>query len=321
MDHHHAGRVEAALSAGGAARSALVASWQRSASLHHLRPGEHRPPNRVDDRTLSRHREGSSHLLSVVQPNLDHLYAAVGNSGCCVLLADKDGILIERRGAIADDETFEGWGLWTGTVWDERSEGTNGIGTCLAEGRALTVYRDEHFFTRNIGLSCTTAPIHDEHGQLIAALDVSSCRNDLTRDVMRLIAMAVTDAARRIETENFRRAFSKARIVIVGEESSLGPARLIAVDQDDLVIGATRAARQFLSLSSEQMRIPLPASDLLADRRDLAQSGLEKAERSALQRALARAGGNVSAAASQLGISRATLHRKMKRLALRHRVP
>jgi transcriptional regulator of acetoin/glycerol metabolism len=44
---------------------------------------------------------------------------------------------------------------------------------------------------------------------------------------------------------------------------------------------------------------------------------LERAERGALRRALASSGGNVSAAARALGISRATLHRKMRSLGIR----
>ncbi|RUU07552.1 sigma-54-dependent Fis family transcriptional regulator, partial [Mesorhizobium sp. M7A.T.Ca.TU.009.01.3.2] len=39
--------------------------------------------------------------------------------------------------------------------------------------------------------------------------------------------------------------------------------------------------------------------------------------RSAVQRALARSEGNVSAAAQNLGISRATLHRKLARFSIR----
>ncbi|MEC9403231.1 MAG: helix-turn-helix domain-containing protein, partial [Pseudomonadota bacterium] len=57
---------------------------------------------------------------------------------------------------------------------------------------------------------------------------------------------------------------------------------------------------------------PLPASDLLG--REDGPSGFEKAERAAVIRALARAGGNVSEAARALGIGRATLYRRMKRL-------
>ena len=191
-------------------------------------------------------------LLRAADASLDRLYLAVGGVGCCVLLADRDGIPVDRRGAVADDDTFDEWGLWTGTVWSEDSEGTNGIGTCLADQRALTIHRDQHFFSRNTLLSCTTAPIYDHEGNLAAALDVSSCRSDLTEGFVNLIAMAVGDAARRIEAENFRLAFPNARILLapVGER---GAGALIAVDADDLVVGATRAARQALGITQQAL--------------------------------------------------------------------
>jgi transcriptional regulator of acetoin/glycerol metabolism len=43
---------------------------------------------------------------------------------------------------------------------------------------------------------------------------------------------------------------------------------------------------------------------------------MAEAEKAALLRALSRTHGNVSQAAAALGISRATLHRKMKKLDL-----
>jgi transcriptional regulator of acetoin/glycerol metabolism len=43
---------------------------------------------------------------------------------------------------------------------------------------------------------------------------------------------------------------------------------------------------------------------------------LVEAERAALRRVLSRTNGNVSQAAGLLGISRATMHRKMKKLEL-----
>jgi transcriptional regulator of acetoin/glycerol metabolism len=45
---------------------------------------------------------------------------------------------------------------------------------------------------------------------------------------------------------------------------------------------------------------------------------IDAAERAVLQRALARAGGNVSKAAKNLNLSRATLHRKIKQFGLDH---
>ena len=90
-------------------------------------------PAERDELDLARQRIDS--LIQAAQASLDRLYAAVGGAGCCVLLADREGVPVERRGAPSDDRIFEDWGLWTGTVWSEQSEGTNGIGTCLVEKR------------------------------------------------------------------------------------------------------------------------------------------------------------------------------------------
>jgi transcriptional regulator of acetoin/glycerol metabolism len=254
-------------------------------------------------------------LIAAAQTGLDSLYLAVGGNGCCVLLADSNGVPVERRGTASDDATFEEWGLWPGTVWSEGSEGTNGIGTCLVEGRALTVHRDQHFFTRNTLLSCTTAPIYDHEGRLAAALDVSSCRADLTEGFLNLIAAAVRDTARRIEAENFRTSYPDARIVLAPAPGGAANA-LLAVDREDLVVGATRSARLALGITREMLGKSLPASDVFGTCLAYGEE-LRQAECAVLERALARADGNVTAAARALGVSRATLYRKLQKFGVR----
>ena len=178
----------------------------------------------------------------------------------------------------------------------------------------LTIHREEHFHTRNTGLSCTVAPIHDHRGRLAAALDVSSCRDDLTEDFARLIAATVADAARRIEARNFRTAFPGARIVLA-PEADWGSGALLAIGEDDLIIGATSAARIACGITDAMLDRMLPAAAILSDAAGDGEE-LGTAERGVLHRALARSGGNVSAAAKALGVSRATLHRKMRRVGL-----
>jgi transcriptional regulator of acetoin/glycerol metabolism len=121
-------------------------------------------------------------MLSLAAPSLDRLFQSVGGVGCCVLLSDRDGVPLDRRGATADDLTFENWGLWPGTLWSEAQEGANGIGTCLAEGRAVAIHRNQHFLARNTALGCIAAPIHDAVGIMIGVLGVLSCRSDLTEE-------------------------------------------------------------------------------------------------------------------------------------------
>lgn len=310
---HHAARIEAAIASGQAARSALVASWRRSSRLHRLDPGGRTAPMRLTEAELREARERIAPLLAAAQGAMDRLYQAVGAAGCCVLLADREGVPVDRRGMVADDATFQSWGLWTGALWSEEHEGTNGIGTCLVEQRPLTIDRDQHFFARNTLLSCTAVPIYDHEAALAGVLDVSSCRTDRTDAFAGLIALATGEAAKRIEADLFRKAFAHARIVLTqAADGSCGG--LIAVDADDLVIGATRSARVALGLAPGRALQPVPAADLLGD--DAARDHLAGGQRAVLQRALLRAGGNVSAAAKALGISRATLHRKLKRFRL-----
>ncbi len=299
------------------ARSEIAASWVRSWRRYGLDPDDCSPPGTVTAQELRDARERLGPLLRLAQPSLDMLFQAVGGTGCCVLLTDCDSVLVDRRGAVGDDDAFYRWGLWTGAVWSEASEGTNGIGTCIAEARPLTIHRDQHFHTRNIGLSCSVAPVYDHLGRIAAALDVSSCRADLTEGFVGLIATAVADAARRIETLNFYQAFPDARIVLAPDVDRHATA-LLAVDRDDLIVGATRAARLAYSLTDSKLARKLPANMILSALSD-GGSDLVGAERSAVQRALAATDGNVSAAAKMLGISRATLHRKINRLGVSHR--
>jgi transcriptional regulator of acetoin/glycerol metabolism len=283
--------------------------------LHHLDPAGRGLPLRLSEAELRQARERIAPLLAAAQGAMDRLYQAVGAAGCCVLLADGEGVPVNRRGTPADDATFQSWGLWTGTLWSEEHEGTNGIGTCVVEQRPLTIDRDQHFFTRNTLLSCTAVPIYDHEAAFAGVLDVSSCRADRTDAFSNLIALAAGEAARRIEADLFRRAFAHARIVLTQapDGQSVG---LVAVDADDLVIGATRSARAALGIAPGRPLQPVPASDLLGG--DTAHDHLDGGQRAVLQRALLRAGGNVSAAAKALGVSRATLHRKLKRFEIKH---
>ena len=299
----HLATIETALARGEAARSPVVASWSRSARLHGLDPTRPGAADRMTAQELSLARDRTAPLIRAAAPNLDRLFQAVGAVGCCVLLADLDGVPLERRGAAVDDAVFSDWGLWPGTRWSEAEQGTNGIGTCLVEERVVTIHRDQHFFARNTILSCMSAPIYGPQGKLAGVLDVSSARNDLTEGFMVLISQSVTETAQKIEAQAFRDAFPNARMVLVPGERGL-----LAVDHDDLVIGATRAARHQLGLSGDLTRQPRPAADVLGH---FERESLEDGERAVLMRALARAGGNVSAAARDLGISRATFHRKL----------
>ncbi|GAA3862002.1 GAF domain-containing protein [Celeribacter arenosi] len=297
----------------GSVGTRLTASWRRSLKRHGLNPAISDAPRRFGAFETRQRREKLGGFMDIASPKLDTLFQMVGNAGCCVLMTDQDGVVLDLRTRDGDAQTFEEWGLWHGADWSEASEGTNGIGTCLAEERQITIHRSEHFLARNTRMSCMDAPIFGPDGRLIAALDVSSCRADQTEAYARLIAGVVAQTAKQIEVDAFRAAFPKARIIAASTDRGEG-AGLLAVDHDDLVVGATRSVRRMFDLGVGTVIDPLPASDILG--RDTTLSALKRAERAALKRAIARADGNLSAAARDLGIGRATLYRRMKRLSI-----
>lgn len=299
----------------GPASSPITASWRRCLTKHGLAPDVARPPVRLTEEEFRDTLGRSGEVLEEATSELDWLFGMVGKAGCCLVFTNSDGVVLERRGVQSEDKEFRDLGLWMGALWSEASVGTNGIGTALAEGRMVTVFRDQHFLSANIGLSCASSPVRDHKGRIVAAIDVSTARRDATEMIMPVLAQAVRDSASRIEVNLFRRAYSDARIVLVPSASHAGSA-LLAVDRDDMVLGATRAARIALKLDDNMIDSGMPAADLLHEHLDVEGRDLLEAERAALRRALSRNNNNVSLTAQMLGISRATLHRKINRLGL-----
>ena len=162
-------------------------------------------------------------------------------------------------------------------------------------------------------MSCIDAPVHGPDGGLIGALDVSSARADQSQGLNSLISEAVCQIARDIEGRLFREAFPSCRILSCEETHASGPS-LLAVDKDDVVMGASRAARRRFGLPLDSGLPQCTAADIMCE--GSAAPSFDAAERAAVRRALIEANGNVMAAARALGVGRATLYRRMKRHGL-----
>ncbi|MEM6974101.1 MAG: helix-turn-helix domain-containing protein [Pseudomonadota bacterium] len=290
-------------------------SWRRCVLLHSLDPEQRSETEVADARALSTARERTQPFIEAARPDLDRLAATFGRAGCCLVLTDETGLILERRGQSADETSFKDVGLVHGASWNEAQKGTNGIGTALAQERPVSVYRDQHFLTAFADLSCATAPIRDHRGRLAGALDISSARRDMNEAIMGVYLHAAQEAAGQVEARLFRAAYDMARIILVpGAGIRQG---LLALDRDDIVIGANAAARRALSIDDDWLAAGHPASSVLEGEESQSGGSFDAAERRAIRAALAQTGGHVSEAAKLLGVSRATLHRKINRLQLR----
>jgi transcriptional regulator of acetoin/glycerol metabolism len=305
----HVKRVRAAVNSDEAARSSIVASWRRCTLNYGLDPDGKAPRLALSGAELRESRQRLEPLLHAATPMLNRLQTVVVGMGCCILLAGLDGVPVHWRGRDGDLEDLRRLGLWPGIDWSERNEGTNGIGTCLVEKREIAIHREDHFHARDVELSCVVAPIYDHQGQLAAALDIAYYGKGMFEGLINLLSFTVKEAAWQIEAANFGNAYESARLISV-PDATRGGVGLMAVDADDIVLGATRTARLTLGITEAAIRKGIPAGDLQPSTVDFVDT-IANAERGTVRRALARAGGNVSASAKALSVSRSTMKRKV----------
>jgi len=231
----------------------VAESWRRCTAGYRLNPSSHSAPNILTDSELRISREGASEVISYAQEELDRLYAILRESGYVILLCNSEGIAIHHRGNPSQAEEFKRWGIWLGGVWSEDVEGTNGIGTCITEQRPVVVHRGQHYRTRHTQLSCSGAPIFDAHGKLVSVLDASSFNPQASDQSHALALAAVKVSGRVIEERLFRETFSHAWNIAAAPSDDSSSALLLAVDKDQRVIGADRAARSVFALDDKRL--------------------------------------------------------------------
>jgi transcriptional regulator of acetoin/glycerol metabolism len=198
---HHVDRVRAIVEGRASPRAELdvSTSWHRCLNQYGLDPGAGEPAQILTSGELKDHREPLARLIHSAADELNRLHKVVGQTRYVVLLCNREGVAIDYRANAADAGQFKQWGIYLGGIWSEEVEGTNAIGTSIAERRAVTVHRAQHFRARHISLSCSSAPILDGDGRFVAALNVSCFDPTLSDRAHALTGALVKASARAIE--------------------------------------------------------------------------------------------------------------------------
>jgi transcriptional regulator of acetoin/glycerol metabolism len=230
-------------------------SWRRSATEYGVDPDSSEAPRILMSDELKQLREPLDQLIFSAQEEIDRLYKVVREAGYTLLFCDTAGVAVEHRGDEADASRFKYWGTWLGGVWPETIEGTNGIGTCIAEERPVTVHRNQHFRSRHVDLSCSAAPIFDVDGSLMAVLDVSAIDPERSQRAHALTGALTVNSARAIEERFFRERFRREWVIAVAPPEEGATGMLLAVDNNQRIVGANRAARTSLLLDDHRLRI------------------------------------------------------------------
>jgi sigma-54 dependent transcriptional regulator, acetoin dehydrogenase operon transcriptional activator AcoR len=293
--------------------------------------------------------EASQPLIQAAAPVIRLLTRAVVHTRYFAILTDARGTVIDVDGPVDRNNPRAAAIARVGVDLSERAVGTTAIGTTLSDQEPVWLHRGEHFFHDNGAFSCAGAPIWGPDGQCVGMLDLTGI--DVVEQPA--LKHLVTQSARSIEnaltTSRPHRLLLRLNWPgrVLGDDND----GLVCVDDDGRITGTNRAASDMLGLVAQ--RGPMHCSDVFAVPTDslfdaarsqrpafevplwsglrlqlLAQGPgrvagaprpashcvpLKDVEAALIRRAVEDARGNVMEAARALGISRATVYRKLTR--------
>ena len=192
-------------------------------------------------------------LCAHAMPVMETLRDQIVNTESMVVLTDAQGLILH---SIGDDDFLaraEKVALRPGAQWSEERQGTNAIGTALAERSATVVHGDQHFLEANRFLTCSSVPILDPYGDVIGVLDVTGDYRSYHQHTMALAKMSVQMIENHLFSATFRDAL---QIGFHSRPEFLGTLMegIAAFTADGRFLSANRSAQFQLGLPLSALR-------------------------------------------------------------------
>ena len=324
----------------------LERSWRRCLALGQ-RPEHRLAFDLVSPQARRRTLEANQPLIEAARPVLEQLSDALASSRYFAVVTDALGVVVDAHGPIDRSDRRADLITRVGVDLSEPSVGTTAIGAALAELQPVWLHRGEHFFADTSVYSCAGAPLFGPDGRCVGMLDLTGV-NAAERPELRHLA---AQSARSIENALVLQQPHALLLRLNWPGRALGGHEdgLLSLDADGWVTGSNDAARQMLPLLA-LAGAPTHCGELFAQRADAwfdaarrhaSAAPLEVAlwsglrlqalpqlpgqaavhvapkvplrdvEIALIRKAVADARGNVVKAAQSLGISRATVYRKL----------
>ena len=339
----------------GAIESWIAVSWQRCLERGQ-RPQDSVGFDAISATAMRRAAEASRALRAAAAPVLADLARVIAPTRYFSILTDSQGIVVDIGGQ-PDFELAPVRAIARiGVDLSERSVGTTAISAALTELHPVWLHRGEHFFEATAVFSCAGAPIFGPDGACAGMLDLTGVHAQERPELRHLAAqmaqrvelgllLAVPhQSLLQLQWPGAASGAGAALLAVDGEGRVAGANRsacaMLGLQRDaggssfgplDDVF-ATSAGR-LLSLRPGEPPLPVPlwsglqvmvasahsdACEAIAPAQaQRAASRLRDAEADLIRRTLDSTRGNVADAAHRLGVSRATVYRRLKRRAPR----
>lgn len=324
-------------------------SWRRCLASGQ-RPEQRLTFDTLSAPALRRTTEHNRDLVEAARPVLDTLARAIANTRYFAILTNALGVVVDFNGRIDRGDRRADLITRIGVDLSESSVGTTAICAALSERQPVWLHRGEHFFADTSVYSCAGAPVFGPDGACVGMLDLTGIEANERPELRHLVAQSARSIENALM---LRQPHSlMVRLNWPGRALGDDTDGLVSLDADGWVTGANPTARQMASplgaasqdrvhgsevfampfemlfdasrKSGKSMELPLWSGlrlQAIAQRCGSAPAAapapgpvpLKDVEIAMIRKAVADARGNVQQAARALGISRATVYRKLGR--------
>jgi PAS domain S-box-containing protein len=155
--------------------------------------------------------EEKKELIDTAEFYMNNLFNFVKGSDFFVLLTDEEGCIL----SILGDERIlsEAFSLKMvpGAYMDERSIGTNAMGTTLAELKPLQISGKEHYVDAYHRWTCSASPIRNSAGEIIGSLDLTGYSESVNLHTLGMVVAAANAIEEMLDIKRYNEELSMAK--------------------------------------------------------------------------------------------------------------
>lgn len=134
--------------------------------------------------------EKNRELINITKPFLYELYTLVSSTGIMIHLLDKNGIVLFQISDPDRTDLMNRHKIQVGADMSINSAGTNAVGISLVENIPCQIKAEDHYLDLLKKYTCSCAPIHDEHDEIIGFINLSGDSKNFTKHVLGLVVTA-----------------------------------------------------------------------------------------------------------------------------------
>ncbi len=327
----------------------IAQSWQRCLDMG-LLPGHAVGFDAVSTQHMRRVQEASRPLVQAAQPVLVELARTIADIRYFAILTNAQGIVVDVHGPVDRQDKRADAIARVGVDLSEKAVGTTAISAALSELQPVWLHRGEHFFQDNSVYSCAGAPVFGPDGLCAGMLDltgIETMERQALKHLVRRSARSIENSwllstahalVLRLNWPGNQPGDDSDGLVTLNEDGYITGANpaarqmlslesraagdimhagdVFAAPWENLFDAATHntAAQEFPLWSGLKLQIQaqtcgspvLPLTGLTPGPKPL-----KDIQTDMIRKAVQQARGNVAEAARALGISRATVYRKL----------